>query len=201
MKLIIGTKNKGKLLQIKGSLSNLDIDVTGLPNIELPEVIEDGRTAQENGRKKALTYSKILNEVVFSMDNALYIDGLLEDDQPGINVRRIKGKTERPTDQELLFYYSKLIESLGGKARGYWEFAVCVADPSGEIKEITIISERIFTSKPSEAMVEGYPLESIQIDSLSGKYISEMNQKEQDDFWKRTIGKELEGFIKEVLNI
>ena len=196
MKLIIGTKNKAKLVQIQGALSNLNLEVLGLPNIELPEAIEDGKTAQENGRKKALTYSKALNKVVLSMDNALYLEGLSDEQQPGINVRRIEGRTDRPTDKELLSYYSKLINSLGGEIKGYWEFAICIASPNGEIEETTIISKRNFTSKISRNVVEGYPLESIQIDPQSGKYISEMSQEEQDDFWKRMIGDEIERLIR-----
>ena len=173
----------------------------GLPDIGLSEVIEDGKTSQENGKKKALSYSKDLNQIVLSMDNALYIDGLSEGHQPGINVRRIKGRSDRPSDQELLSYYSKLIENLGVRIGGHWEFAICIASPDGETKEVTIISKRTFTSKPSEIMIEGYPLESIQIDPISGKYISEMNQKEQDVFWKLMIGDELGRFVKESLNI
>lgn len=201
MKLIIGTKNKGKLLQIQGALSNLDLDVVGLPDIELPEVIEDGETAQENGRKKAIIYSNFLNEVVLSMDNALYLNGLSDEQQPGINVRRIEGRVDRPTDQELLSYYSNLIKRLGGEIIGHWEFAICIASPNGETKETIIISKRNFTSKLNKEVVEGYPLESIQIDPQSGKYISEMSQEEQDAFWKKMIGDELEKFIKESLSI
>lgn len=201
MKLIIGTKNQAKLKQIKGALSDLDLEIVGLQDKDIPQVEEDGKTAQENGRKKALAYAQFLNEIVFSMDIALYIDGIPEGSQPGINVRRINGRKDRPTDEEVLDYYSNLISNLGGVASGHWEFAICIANPKGEVKETTIISERIFSSKPSEKIVEGYPLESIQIDVKSGKYISEMTQEEQDDFWKRMIGEPLEKFVKEALGI
>lgn len=196
-KIIIGTKNIAKINQIKGALATSGITVEGLPsNIEFPEVKEDGTTAQENARKKAAAYSQILGKPVLSMDNALYLDGLKPDQQPGINVRRINQKDDRPTDEEVLDYYQKLITKLGEQINGHWEFAVCVAYPDGTINETTIISRRIFVSKKSEKVITGYPLESLQIDPESGGYISEMTQDEQYVFWQKAIGEPLNKFVK-----
>ena len=201
MRLIFGTKNQAKINQIKGALIGLNIEIVGLPDIDLSEIAEDGKTAQENAKKKALGYSRILNQPVLSMDNALYIDGLPKEKQPGINVRKINNRTDRPSDQELLNYYSKLINNLGKKVNGHWEFALCISTPEGKIKEDTIISPRTFVSKSSNKTVEGYPLESIQIDLESGKYISEMTQEEQNQFWQKAIGGPLKEFIKNSLGI
>ena len=133
------------------------------------------------------------------MDNALYLDGLDGTLQPGINVRRIPDSIGRPTDDELRDYYSKLIGGLGEKINGRWEFAVCIAKSNGDIYETTIISPRIFTAKPSANAVSGYPLESLQIEPQSGKYISDMNQEEQDRFWQEAIGTELCRFVSSVI--
>lgn len=198
-KIIFGTTNEAKIKQIRGALAPAGIIVNGvLDKSLLPEVVEDGKTASENARKKSLTFAKALNQTVFSMDNALYFEGLTDDEQPALNVRRIGGTTNKPTDQEMLDYYSKLIEKLGGNVNGYWEFGICIANSKGEYKETVIRSPRTFVSKPSEKMVEGYPLESIQIDSVSGKYISEMSQEEQDIFWQNAIGKPLLEFVQSV---
>ena len=195
--LIIGTTNEAKVKQIKGALLPLGVQVDGIKDKNsLPEVKEDGKTAQDNARKKAIVYAKALDRVVLSMDNALFIDGLKDEEQPGINVRRINKTDERPSDSELLEHYSLLISGLGEKVGGHWEFAICVASPEGEISEITINSQRVFVSKPSSAVVDGYPLESIQIDPDSGKYISEMSQDEQDLFWQKAIGTQLCNFVK-----
>lgn len=195
--IIIGTTNEAKIKQIRGALLPLDVTVSGVSDRGLlPNVIkEDGITAQENAKKKAVAYARVLNKIVLSMDNALYLNGLADNEQPGINVRRINNRTDRPTDQELLEYYSKKIEQLGGDVEGRWEFAICVASPAGDVREMTIISPRIFTSKANSVSIPGYPLESIQVDPVSKKYISEMNQNEQDLFWQRTIGQQLCNFV------
>ena len=198
--LIIGTKNQAKVNQIKGALSSFNVEIIGLPtNTDLPEVIEDKATAKENARKKAIFYSQFLNKTVLSMDNALYIKGLNPDKQPGINVRRINGRTDRPSDKELLNYYQKILKPLGNRINGHWEFAICLAHPNGQFKETTIISPRIFTNQKSKKITKGYPLESLQIDPKTNKYISEMSQKEQDIFWDKMIGAPLKNFLKDLI--
>ena len=157
--IIVGTKNKAKLAQIKGALASLQLNIIGLPDDNLPDVKEDGKTAQENAKKKALAYAGVLGHPVLSMDNALYFENLPDEKQPGINVRRIEGRSDRPTDTELLNYYSELIKGLGDKVNGHWDFAICFAYPDGKIHETTIVSPRIFTSKISSKTIEGYPLE------------------------------------------
>ncbi len=196
--LIFGTTNPAKVLQIRGALAPAGIEVNGVVDKSvLPEVVEDGRTANENARKKALAFAKSLGKTVFAMDNALYINGLSEDKQPALNVRRIDGKTAT-TDEEMIEYYSKLIDSLGGKAEGFWEFGICIATPEGNYKETTIKSPRTFVSTPTSNRQAGYPLESIQIEPASGKYIADMTQEEQDIFWQKAIGDKLLEFVKNV---
>ncbi len=197
--LIFGTTNEAKVLQIQGALRPIGVAVSPLPeSARSIKVIEDGETAQENARKKAIAYSKELGEPVLSMDNALFFDGLDSEEQPGIHVRRIGGPNERPTDDELLKHYSELVARLGGRILGRWEFAFCYARPDGTCEERTIISPRIFVSTPSTKVVPGYPLESIQIEPVSGQYISDMSQDDQDKFWQQAIGAELSGFVQSV---
>lgn len=196
--ITMGTTNPAKIAQIAGVLAPIGIDVVGVADKKLlPEVVEDGATVQENARKKAVSYAKALGRRVFSMDNALYLEGLAPEDQPGVHVRRIGGQM-RNTDDELLEHYQQVVRSLGGKVNGYWEFGVCVADPDGRVWETTITSSRIFTDKRSSHSIEGYPLESIQIDPESGRYISEMSEAEQATFWQHMLGEELVKFMHSV---
>jgi len=199
MTLIVGTKNNAKIGQVRGALKSLDLDIKGLPEIDFKEVKEDGLTALENARNKAIFYSVSIGLPVLSTDNALYFDDLAAEKQPGLNVRRINGQDNRASDDELLKYYSLLIKELGYKVNGYWEFGICLAYPDGSTKETIIKSPRIFVSQPSSKIIEGYPLDSIQINPETNQYISEMTQEEQDNFWQKTIGQELCHFIKDSL--
>lgn len=197
--ILFGTTNEAKIKQVRGALSPAGIDVNGVTDKSLlPEVAEDGETALENARKKAITYAKALGKTIFSMDNALYLEGLPDEKQPGLNVRRINGYTERPTDEQMIDFYSKIIESLGGRINGYWEYGVCIATPDGKHQETVIKAPRIYVSKPSPVIQSGYPLESLQIEPKSGRYMSELSQDEQDVFWQEAIGRPLLEFVQGV---
>lgn len=197
--ILFGTTNEAKIKQVRGALALINIGVRGVADKEmLPKVNEDGKTAVENARKKALAYAQALREPVFSMDNALYLEGLVDEEQPGLNVRRMNGYPERPSDEQMLEYYSRLISRLGGKINGYWEFGVCLATLEGKTWEAIIKSPRIFVEKPSKIIVAGYPLESIQIEPESGRYISEMSQEDQDAFWQKAIGQPLVKFVQSI---
>jgi 8-oxo-dGTP diphosphatase len=196
--LTMGTTNPAKIAQIAGALAPIGVRVVGVADKKLlPEVAEDGTTVQENARKKATTYAQALRCRVFSMDNALYLEGLSPEEQPGIHVRRIGGII-RNSDDELLDHYQQVVRTLGDKVKGRWEFGVCVADPDGTVWETTIISPRIFTSQRSAAITPGYPLESIQIDPESNRHIADMSETEQAEFWQRAIGTELAKFVQSI---
>ena len=195
--ITFGTTNEAKIKQISGVLSPAGIHVEGLPDKNIiPEVIEDGKTAVENARKKAIAYAKALGKPVFSMDNALYLDGLSPEEQPALHVRRLKGYSEKPTDEEMIEYYSKLFCRLGEKVNGYWEYGICIANPDGSYKETIVRTPRIFVSKPSIIIQPGYPLESLTIDLGSGKYMSELKKEEHDAFWQKAIGQPILEFVR-----
>lgn len=197
--ILVGTTNKAKVEQIRGALLPLGLVVVGAKDKEsLPKVEEDGKTAVENAVKKALAYAREFNRPVLSMDNALYLDGLPDNEQPALHVRRIGGK-EATTDEEMVKFYSETMGKLGQIVTGRWEFGVCIAYPDGTNYATTIVSPRIFTKTVSQNIVAGYPLESLQIDPESGKYIADMAKEEQDLFWQKAIGKQLCEFVKSSL--
>lgn len=197
--ILFGTTNEAKVKQVQGALTPIGVRVRGVADATLlPAVTEDGSTAAENARKKALAYAAALHTTVLSMDNALYFDSFPSEQQPGLNVRRIDAGVARPSDDDLLRYYSALVGRLGGTLKARWEFAFCIASPERNYEETIIISPRIFTSVPSDKTIPGYPLESIQLDPVTGKYISEMSQNEQDVFWQHAIGEPLQEFVKRV---
>ncbi|MFA5155450.1 MAG: non-canonical purine NTP pyrophosphatase [Patescibacteria group bacterium] len=192
--IIIGTKNQAKFAQMRDALRPLGLEAV-MPE-DLPEVIEDGETNQINARKKALTYARFLNDAVLSMDNALYFPDLPADEQPGQNVRRIKGRIDRPSDNEILEYYRDLIDRYGGEIKGRWEYAICLARPDGQYWETTVNSERTFVSRQSDSIMAGYPLESLQIDPKSGRPLASLPEEDRRRLMSQRISGPLQEFIK-----
>jgi len=196
MELIIGTKNKAKFGQMKNALSPLGLLVQELPDREFPAVAEDGQTTIENAKRKAVFYSSILSQPVLSLDNALYIEGLSADQQPGLNVRHIAGRSDRPTDEEVLEYYGQLVGESGDRINGSWEYGICLAYPDGTTEEICLKAKSLFVTRPSRSILEGFPLSSLQVDAETGQYVSEMSQSQRDDRWQKMFGDGLCEFIR-----
>lgn len=181
---------------VQAALAPMGVAVKGTDDIGIQiTIIEDGVTAQDNARKKSLIYARAASKPVLSIDNALYLDGLSDDEQPGVNTRTVPGIEGRASDEELLHYYSQRVARLGGSIDGRWEFALCIADEASNFVERTIISPRRFVSVPSKSLLPGYPLESIQIEPRTGRYISDMTTEEQDVFWQDIIGGQLRDFL------
>ena len=92
MNLVIATKNKNKLLEIKNKFSSIsDLNIISIAEIgPTPDVIEDGSTFEENAQKKAIEISKYTDYPVLGDDSGLMIDAL--DGRPGIYSARYGGK-------------------------------------------------------------------------------------------------------------
>lgn len=198
--IIFGTTNPAKINQIQGALAPLGITVKGIEDMSaLPVIEEVGTTAQQNARKKAITYAQALNQPVMAMDNALYFEELPDKEQPGVNVRRVGESGVALSDEELLKYYIGIVNRLGNRTRTFWEFAVCVSTPEGEVEEATFVRPQFFMNKPSENIIPGYPLDSLQVDTETNKYVSDMTEDEQARFWEKEIGKPLQNFFKRIV--
>ena len=75
--LYLASSNPGKLREFREAASVRSIHVEPLPGIEsLPACIEDGRTFEENARKKALHYSAYVSGPVFTDDSGISVDAL-----------------------------------------------------------------------------------------------------------------------------
>ena len=116
--IVFGTTNPAKLQQIIDVIEPLGISVVGLNDFKITvKPSEESNDPVENAREKATVYAKATGRIVLAMDNGLYFDDLLEDQQPGVHVRRINGRADRPTDQELIDYYTVLVSRLGNKVK------------------------------------------------------------------------------------
>ena len=56
-KIVLATKNQGKVRELRKALSHLPVEVLSLADFgDLPDAVEDGRTFAENARIKANFY-------------------------------------------------------------------------------------------------------------------------------------------------
>lgn len=87
-RILIATSNAGKLRDFAGAAAPHGIEIACIPNFaSLPTVVEDGRTFDENARKKAEEYSRAIpGQVVLADDSGLEVDAL--NGAPGVHSAR-----------------------------------------------------------------------------------------------------------------
>ena len=77
MKIFLATGNKNKIEEIKKIFSMENIEILSIKDgIEIPEVVEDGTTFEENSKKKALEIAKFTNMVTIADDSGICVDAL-----------------------------------------------------------------------------------------------------------------------------
>lgn len=100
--LIVASRNKGKVQEIKELLVGLPFNVSSLLDYEgLPEVVEDGKTYQENALKKAREIAIATGKMTMSDDSGIEVKAL--GNAPGIYSARFAGKgaTDKDRNQKL----------------------------------------------------------------------------------------------------
>ena len=132
MKLLVATKNKGKLLEIGRLFAEQGIEVVGLENLEnAPDVVEDGDSFDANARKKALEIASLANCLTLADDSGLVVPAL--DGAPGIFSARYAGDGATDTKNNL-----KLLRELATEPQenrqAYFCCVMALADPQGRCR-------------------------------------------------------------------
>jgi len=130
MKLVLATRNEGKVRELRRMLEGLDVEVSSLADHpEVPEVVEDGETFLDNARKKARAVCEVTGRAALADDSGLVVEAL--GGEPGVRSARYAG---RQGDHEA--NNRKLMREMEGVPDGERQAAfVCVmvlAIPGGE---------------------------------------------------------------------
>jgi XTP/dITP diphosphohydrolase len=129
MELIIATRNRGKVREIRKALRGLRIRIKPLSHFQgVPPVEEDGETFVENALKKARFYSKHFGKLTIADDSGLEVDSLKG--LPGIYSARYSGRksSDRENNRKLL----KEMEGFPPSKRGArFECAIAIVSPGG----------------------------------------------------------------------
>ncbi len=105
-KIVLATRNPGKLREIKEFLSDLELRVVGLEELAgVQEVLEDGESFLENARKKAHALASHFGCMALADDSGLEVDAL--GGLPGARSARYAG--QGATDEQ---NNAKLLEAL-----------------------------------------------------------------------------------------
>jgi XTP/dITP diphosphohydrolase len=121
LKLVVATGNPGKLREIRRLLADAGVEVRGLDEVgELPEIVEDGTTFEENALKKAGTVARATGFLTLADDSGLVVEAL--DGAPGVRSARYAGEDAGDDDNN-----RKLLAEMQGLAPERRAAAFCCA--------------------------------------------------------------------------
>lgn len=181
-KVLFATENESKVKRFKNGLLEKNIEIISLNNIDKKvEVIENGKNAIENALIKAKAYAKVYDLPVFAMDDNLYIDGIPDEKQPGMYVRRVNGK--RLNDDEMIEYYSNLAHTYGknGRLTCRWVYGIAVINKDKESIYTWSKEDFYIVDKPTNKINPGYPLNTISINKRLNKYFTDITEEDKKE--------------------
>jgi len=110
-KLLVATRNSGKVREFARLLSDIDFDVVGLDDLGIDlEVEETGSNFEENALLKARAYAEASGELTLADDSGLEVKAL--DGDPGVKSARYGG--EGLDDEGRVQLLLKNLESVRG---------------------------------------------------------------------------------------
>ena len=118
-KIVLATKNTGKIAEFERLLSQFtpDVKVLGLADFpDMPEVVESGKTLNENARLKAKAICEFSKLPALADDSGLFIDAL--GGQPGVYSARWAGYEGVDSKMKDLANINKALEELKDVPKG-----------------------------------------------------------------------------------
>jgi len=197
-KILIATKNPGKLKEFKVLLGNLPIELVSLKDLNIDHNVEEnGKTFDENAIKKACEYSKLSGIITISEDGGLEIDAL--NGEPGVHSRRWHGR--RMTDKEMIdAVLEKMKDVPPEKRTAHMRGVLALAEPGKEIKTFEGKIDVVIAFKPSPKIIEGYPYRSIMYLPKKNKYFVDIPFSEQSNFSHRGMAiKKMKPYLEKII--
>jgi XTP/dITP diphosphohydrolase len=153
LELVVATRNKKKLKEIRELLKGLDINIVSLAGFpKVPKVKEDGTSFVENAIKKATAIARFTGRLTLGEDSGLEVKAL--NGAPGIYSSRFARQGDDKRNNE------KLLESLEGlplsRRQARYRCAVAIADRGGLIDVTTGTCSGVIGFRPRGHYGFGY---------------------------------------------
>ncbi len=170
MELLVATRNKKKLEEIRELLAGLDIKITSLADYEgMPEILEDGKTFAQNAIKKAATIAQYTKKLVLGEDSGLEVMAL--DKRPGIYSARYAGPDATDKKNNL-----KLLRELKGvplkKRCARYQCVAALADGRGLVGVVSGTCRGIIGLRPKGTL--GFGFDPLFVIEKYGKTFAEL---------------------------
>jgi len=193
-KIVLATKNTGKIAEFERLLSQFtpDVKVLGLADFpDMPEVVESGKTLNENARLKARAICEFSKLPALADDSGLFIDSL--GGQPGVYSARWAGFEGVDSKMKDLANINKALEELkdvpmgsrGAQFRSVVAFCRQNLDSSFlEKEELGVLSGQILTQPIGSA---GFGYDPIFSPDQFDQSLAQLSPRVKDEVSHRGI--------------
>jgi XTP/dITP diphosphohydrolase len=175
LKLLLGTRNKGKVAELRAILKGLDVDLEAVDDLAdpPPDPPEDAPTYAENAIFKALSYARATGIPTIADDSGLEVDAL--GGAPGVRSRRFFGDDVDPADRNRM-----LLALLDGVSERTARFVavIALAQPDGRVE--TFDGEVRGEIAESPRGVDGFGYDPVFIIAEDGRTMAEVPPAEKN---------------------
>ncbi len=186
MKVLIATTNPAKFFDLKNALKDTGLQFVSLADLQVKEFFrEEGKTFEENARKKALFYAQKTNMVTIADDGGLEIKVLKG--EPGVKTRRWIDNQES-SDEQLIKYTLLRMRRYQGKDRqAQLRAVICLALPSGQTYQVEGKIQGIIATRPYKTFKKGFPFDALLYLPARGKYYYQLKYEDKKPFNHRAV--------------
>ena len=153
-KLLVATRNHGKVQEFGGLLQGIPFQITSLDQEGVvEEVDETGETFEENARLKARVYAGLTGLLTLADDSGLEVDAL--GGEPGVKSARYGGP-ELTDEGRVELLLNNLKEVPWEDRTGRFRCVIAIARPSGQVETVTGAVEGMIQYEPKGSNGFGY---------------------------------------------
>ncbi len=191
MKLLLGTANKGKILEMSSALSSLPLSIITPLDLRITDVpVEEENTFEGNARQKARFYFERSNVPTLADDSGIMIEAL--EGELGIHTRRW-GAGKDATDEEWISFFLERMSREENK-RARFMCVLCYIDENGTEHFFEGSCNGTITHAVMAPYLPGLPLSSCFIPSGLTNVYTALSLEEKNAISHR--GKALHAFEK-----
>ena len=174
-KLLLGTRNAGKVAELRALLKGLDLELQSVEQLAdpPPEPPEDAATYAENAAFKALAYARATGIATIADDSGLEVDALAG--APGVRSRRYFGEDVAPADRNRM-----LLALLDGVTERTARFVAVIAfaQPDGRVETFDGEVRGEIASAPRGA--DGFGYDPVFVIAGDGRTMAEVPREEKN---------------------
>lgn len=181
-KIVLSSGNKHKISEIKDILKDMSFEIVSKDDLGYNafDVIEDGKTLEENAFKKAEELHKLVKGIVVADDTGLFVDALMG--EPGVYSARYAGEpASDERNRELLLRNLKDVPT--EKRTAYFQTVIAIVFEDG--RKMTAEGKVYGKIAFEERGQNGFGYDSLFIVEDTGKTFAEMTEEEKNQISHR----------------